>query len=182
MKSTDQMAIECWCPTPHIERDIAELAQVLHSCVEAGAAVSFVQPFSLPDAAAFWRNTVLPAVESGSCRVLIARHSGRIVGTVQMHFATAPNQPHHADIRKLLVHPDTRRLGVARSLMLAVEEQALEDCRTLLTLDTRTGDVAEPMYLSLGYIKIGAIPGYAYDADRRHLHSATFMYKHLFPA
>ena len=171
---------ECWRPqASQIDTDIAQLAELLHACVESGAAVSFVQPFSREDAAAFWRHTVLPAVESGSCRVLIARDSGRIVGTVQFHFATAPNQPHHADVRKLLVHPDARRMGVARSLMLAVEQQARLDGRTLLTLDTRTGDLAEPLYLSLGYIKVGEIPRYAYDVDRRGLHSATMMYKEL---
>lgn len=74
---------------------------------------------------------------------------------------TPPNQQHRAEIGKLLVHPDARWQGIARALMLIAEDAARREGRTLLTLDTRTGDAAEPLYLSLGYVVVQRIPGFA---------------------
>ena len=155
------------------------LGGVLQACVHAGASVSFVLPFSHDDARAFWRDEVLPAVNAGNRRVLLARLDGQIVATVQIDLATPPNQPHRAEVKKLLVHPTARRLGIARSLMFAVEDKAREARRTLLTLDTVTGNPAETLYRSLGYVAIGVIPNYALSFDSSRLESTTVMYKEL---
>jgi GNAT superfamily N-acetyltransferase len=167
--------IEDW--RPGSSADLDQLATVLHAAVHAGASVSFVLPFSLDEARAFWRDQVLPRVVSGTRRVLIARVDGRIAGTVQLDLATPPNQRHRAEVLKLLVHPDARRSGIARALMVAIEDVARAEGRTLLTLDTRTGDVAEPLYRSLAYIAAGVIPGYALAPDGGSLDATTIMYK-----
>lgn len=174
------ICIERWKPEPAgVNDDLEMLGSVLHACVHAGGSVSFVLPFSRDDAKAFWHDQVLPAVNTGSRRVLLARQAGQIVGTVQLDLAMPPNQQHRAEVKKLLVHPDARRLGIARSLLAAVEEQAREVRRTLLTLDTVTGGFAERLYLSLGYIAIGVIPRYALSPDSSELESTTVMYKEL---
>lgn len=157
----------------------AELAALLHACVHAGASVGYVLPFTVEDAAAFWTGTVQPAVREGRRVLLVAREADRIVGTVQLDIDTPPNQPHRAIVLKLLVHPEARRRGVARSLMAAVEEQARRHRRTLLTLDTRTGDAAEPLYTALGYATAGTIPGYCLDPITGALDSTTVMHKAL---
>ena len=180
MASPDPIRIERWNPdSPGANDDLDMLGSVLHACVHAGASVSFVLPFSRDDAKAFWQDQVLPAVHAGSRCVLLARLGGRIVGTVQLDLATPPNQPHRAEVKKLLVHPDARRRGIARSLMAAAEEQAREAHRTLLTLDTVTGGSAEPLYLSLGYAAIGVIPRYALNFDSSELEATTVMCKDL---
>jgi ribosomal protein S18 acetylase RimI-like enzyme len=92
-----------------------------------------------------------------------------------------PNQRHRTEVAKLLVHPETRRRGVARRLMMAIEIIARSEGRTLLTLDTVTGDNAEPLYLSLGYIPIGVIPRFARASLTPDLEATTIMYKELAP-
>jgi ribosomal protein S18 acetylase RimI-like enzyme len=180
MITLDTVQIERWRPDPSgLSEDIDALGRVLHACVHLGATVSFVLPFSEDDARTFWRHKVMPGVEDGTCRVLVARRAGRIVGTVQLDLATPPNQPHRAEVRKLLVHPEARRHGIARALMVAVEEQARQSGRTLLTLDTTTGDAAEPLYLSIGYTKVGEIPRFSRRPDSRKLEATTVMYKEL---
>jgi ribosomal protein S18 acetylase RimI-like enzyme len=178
-----EVRIETWKDVIGAD-DVDALAAVLRACVHAGASVSFVLPFSHQDAKAFWSDQVLPEVAGGNRRLLIARSGGNIVGpnivgTVQLDLATPPNQPHRAEVKKLLVHPDARRRGIARSLMVAVEVEALRARRTLLTLDTVTGGAAEPLYLSLGYLVVGVIPGYALNFDSSVLESTTVMYKNL---
>ena len=165
--------------TPQLSREIGMLGELLHACVHAGASVSFIQPFSLDDAVAFWRAKVLPAVQSSLCIVLIARDAGHTIGTVQLDLATPPNQPHRAEVRKLLVHPSARRRGIARALMLEIEKQALDSGRTLLTLDTVTGGPAERLYESIGYLQSGIIPGYARKPDSEELEATTVMFKQL---
>jgi GNAT superfamily N-acetyltransferase len=180
MITLDTIQIECWHPDPPgLSADIDALGRVLHACVHLGATVSFVLPFSEDDARAFWRQKVMPGVEDGTCRVLVARRAGGIVGTVQLDLATPPNQPHRAEVRKLLVHPEARRHGIARALMEAIEEQARQSGRTLLTLDTTTGDAAEPLYLSIGYTKVGEIPRFSRRPDSFKLEATTVMYKEL---
>jgi GNAT superfamily N-acetyltransferase len=177
------VAVEEWRPAgAGVDRDVEMLAAVLHAVVLGGAGVSFFVPFSTSDAAAFWREQVLPGVFAGTRRVLVARHGDRIIGTVQIDLATPPNQAHRADVLKLLVHPDARRHGIARALMTRVEALARESGKTLLTLDTVTGGQAEPLYQSLGYVTIGVIPGYARGSLTPDLEAATFMYKELPPA
>jgi len=160
------------------ERELDALAEILHACVHAGASVNFVLPFPPEDARAFWRR-VLSMMDAGSRRLLVARHNGRIVGTVQLDIATPPNQPHRAEVTKLLVHPEARRLGIARALMLAVEEVARREGRSLLTLDTRTGDKAEPLYRDLGFTLAGVIPRYSIAPEGGRLDATSFMYKEL---
>ncbi len=177
---SDSICIERWNPDPaRLHEDLDALGAALHACVHGGAGVSFVLPFSRSDAKAFWRDEVLPAVRDGRRTVVVARIDGRIVGTVQIDTATPPNQPHRAEVRKLLVHPDARRRGLAKLLMAAVEDEARVARRTLLTLDTVTGGAAEPLYVALGYVPVGVIPGYALNPDASVLDSTTVMYKTL---
>ncbi|MCF3932658.1 GNAT family N-acetyltransferase [Acuticoccus sp. M5D2P5] len=163
-----------------IRAEIDALSALLADVVAAGASINFVLPFTPADAERFWRDKVLPRVESGGITMLVARHEGWIVGSVQLVHDTPPNQPHRADIAKLMVHPDARRMGIAKRLMVEAERRAAPLGRTLITLDTRTGDAAEPLYTALGYQTVGVIPGYArdpYGTDR--LDSTTIMYKTL---
>jgi hypothetical protein len=160
-------------------RDIDMLADLLRAIVYDGAGVSFVVPFSMDESRAFWREKVLPGVAAGAKRVLLARDGDRIVGTVQLDLSTLPNQKHRADVLKLLVHPDARRRGLARALMVALENVARKEHRTLLTLDTWTGSPAESLYRSLGYTVVGVIPRYARGSTTEALEPATFMYKEL---
>ncbi|XWN29572.1 MAG: GNAT family N-acetyltransferase [Devosia sp.] len=154
-------------------------AGLLHAAVHAGASINFVLPFSIKESAAFWRTNVLPAVASGE-RILFAATNGEaLVGTVQLILAMPPNQPHRAEVTKLIVHPEARRRGIARRLMAALEDAAQADGRTLITLDTRTGDHAEPLYRSLGYITAGTIPGFCKDTATERLDATTIMYKAL---
>lgn len=158
---------------------LEKLAQLLHACVHAGASIGFVLPFGQDDATTYWRDKVRPAADRGGLTVLAATLAGRIVGSAQLDHDTPANQPHRAEVRKLMVHPDFRRRGIARALMAEVETHAERLGRTLLTLDTRTGDMAEPLYTSLGYRTSGVIPGYCLDAAGERLDSTTIMYKPL---
>jgi GNAT superfamily N-acetyltransferase len=174
--------IEQWHPDRSdaaVEDDLDALADVLHAVVHGGAGVSFIVPFSVADARAFWVDKVLPGVCAGTRHMLVARRDGRIVGTVQIDCATPPNQPHRAEVLKMLVHPSARRHGIARALMVALEAIAASHGRTLLTLDTWTGSAAEQLYRSLGYVTVGVIPRYARGSLTPQLEPATFMYKEL---
>ncbi len=177
------VAISEWRPdladAAAIAGDVDMLADVLHAVVHGGAGVSFVVPFSLDEARAFWTASVLPGVRARQRRVLVARRDGRIVGTVQLDPAWAPNQRHRAEVLKLLVHPDARRQGVARALMLALETLARADGWTLLTLDTWTGQTGERLYRSLGYTAVGVIPRFARGSTTPELEPTTIMYKEL---
>ncbi len=156
------------------------LAALLHACVHAGASIGFVLPFSLDDSAAFWRGDVWPAVVSGHRVLLTVYDGGRLVGSVQLDTLTPPNQPHRAEVRKLMVQPNWRRRGLGRILMIALEEYAGRLGRRLITLDTRTGDAAEPLYASLGYQTVGIIPEYARDPyGTERWDATTIMYKRL---
>lgn len=159
---------------------LADLGELLHACVHGGASVSFVLPYGAEDAQAFWRDKVLPGLAGNKLLLWVARENGRIAGAVQLDADTPPNQPHRAEIRKLLVHPDFRRRGIARQLMQAAEAQAVRMGRSLITLDTRTGDSAEPLYASLGYVAVGQIPGFSRDPhDAGKLDATTIMYKRV---
>ena len=162
-----------------VARHIGELAALLHACVHAGASINFVLPYSDADSRAYWRNKVLPGVRDGTRVLFAARLGGRIAGSVRLDTDTPPNQPHRAEVSKLMVHPDCRRRGLARTLMAALERHAAAIGRTLITLDTRTGDSAEPLYTSLGYTTAGIIPGYCRDPFKDRLDATTIMYKAL---
>jgi GNAT superfamily N-acetyltransferase len=172
--------IQTWVPSePDLDRELDMLADVLRAVVHDGAGVSFVVPFTHADARTFWRDKVLPGVRAGTRRVLVARIDDQIVGTVQVDFGLPPNQLHRGDVTKLLVHPSARRRGIARALMIALEDVARAEGRTLLTLDTWTGSAAELLYQSLGYVTVGVIPRFARGSLTPQLEPATFMYKEL---
>ena len=160
-----------------IAGEIPALGALLHRCVHSGASVGFVLPFEMPAAAGFWRDRVAPGVRSGLATLLVARLGGELIGCVLVDRDTPPNQPHRAEIRKLLVDPAFRRRGIARSLMAAAEAAARAAGRSLLTLDTRTGDAAEPLYAGLGYRVVGTIPGYCRDPFGPMLDATTVMFK-----
>jgi GNAT superfamily N-acetyltransferase len=165
-----------------LDQDVDMLSDVLHAVVHAGAGVSFVVPFSLDEARAFWLERVLPGARARTRRVVIARSRTRIVGTVQLDLAMPPNQQHRGEVAKMLVHPMARRRGLARSMMVALEAIARAEGRTLLTLDTVTGGHAEPLYRSLGYVAAGVIPRYARGSLTPDLEATTILYKDLAPA
>jgi acetyltransferase len=161
---------------PASESDVRALALLLIDAVESGAAVSFVAPLSLDRAEAWWRSTL-----SGSharAVFLVARDAGEIVGTVQLHPAWAPNQPHRADIVKLLVHRESQRTGLGAELMRAIEDAARRNGFSLLTLDAKRGGAAEHLYRSMNWTPLGVIPRYAVDPDGTP-HDAVFFYKEL---
>jgi len=140
------------------------LAEILCACVDAGASVSYLPPLAPAVARTFWKRMAAD-VAAGTRILLAAWHDAALVGTVMLEFASSPNQPHRAEVQKLLVHPAARRLGLARDLMLRAEREARNAGRTLLTLDTRAGDAAESLYRALGWHEAGRIPGYALNAD-----------------
>lgn len=162
-----------------IEARIRDLGTLLHACVHDGASIGFVLPFTAGESEAYWREKVLPQVSSGGLVLLVALEGGRIAGSVQLDIATPANQSHRAEVRKLLVHPDCRRRGLAKALMAEIERRAETFGRSLLTLDTRSGDKAEPLYASLGYARAGVIPGYCRDTATPRLDATTIMYKQL---
>jgi GNAT superfamily N-acetyltransferase len=155
-----------------------ELAGVLRACVLAGASVGFELPFPQEEARAFWLG-LHGAVERGERRLFALRDAdGRIDGTLQLVLAGMPNGRHRAELSKMLVHPRARRRGLAQALVRHAEAVALALGRTLIVLDTCTGEPAEGMYLKLGYARCGEIPQYATMPDGR-LGATTFMYKLL---
>jgi ribosomal protein S18 acetylase RimI-like enzyme len=162
-----------------IASHVRELGALLRACVQDGASISFMLPFTEDEGEAFWSRKVLPAVRRGALVLFVAQKGGRVAGSVQLDCDTPPNQPHRAEVRKLLVHPDFRRLGIARALMAELERTAGKLGRHLITLDTRTGDNAEPLYASLGYKTAGVIPGYCRDPIEDRLDPTTIMYKAL---
>jgi GNAT superfamily N-acetyltransferase len=164
---------------PTFDEAVPALSDILHACVHNGASVGFILQFSVDDARTFWLKKVRPGVEAGTRRVLLARREGAVAGTVQLVTDTPSNQPHRAEIAKLLVHPSQRRHGIGRVLMNRVEAEAVALGRSLLTLDTRTGDHAEPLYASLGYVVSGIIPLYCLDVGGQRLDATTIMYKQL---
>ena len=159
--------------------DLRGLAELLIDAVESGAAVSFLAPLTLVGAEGFWRRTL--AASGTGAIVLVARDAEGIVGTVQLHPAWAPNQPHRAEIVKLLVHRRSRRTGLGAELMHAVEVAARRGGFRLLTLDAKRGGAAEALYRHLGWVHAGTIPRYALDPDGITPHDAVLFYKELSP-
>jgi ribosomal protein S18 acetylase RimI-like enzyme len=153
------------------------LADILVACVEAGAGVSFLPPLPREKATAFWHR-MASDVGAGTRVLLAVWRDGVMVGTGMLDLAMAENQPHRAEVQKVLVHPLARRSGVAREVMQALERSALAAGRTLLTLDTRAGDAGEALYRGQGWQEAGRIPGYALDAAGVP-HDTVFFWKGL---
>lgn len=160
-----------------VKSELADLGAVLHACVADGAGVGFVLPFSQEAAEAFWASR-LAGIKSGERFLLVARLEGRIVGTVMLELAGQDNGRHRAEVAKLLVHPGARRKGLAKQLLTALDALALSHGRTLLVLDTVTGDVAEGLYPKCGYTRVGTIPAYA-SSPHGDLDATTVFYKQL---
>jgi GNAT superfamily N-acetyltransferase len=150
---------------------------VLVDCVEGGASVSFMSPFSRYSALGFFRK-VASSVAAGDTVLLAARLDGTIVGTVQLGLDTPPNQPHRADIKKMLVHRCARGRGIGAALMAEVEEEARRRGRWLLVLDTVPGESGHRLYLRAGWTQSGIVPDYALFPDGRPCDTA-FMWKRL---
>jgi GNAT superfamily N-acetyltransferase len=141
-------------------RQIADLADVLIDCVAGGASVSFMQPLARDRAVAFWRS-VADDVAADKRALLIAEDGQGVCGTVQLVLDQPENQPHRADLVKMLVHRRARRQGLGAALLRAAEETARESGKTLLVLDTATGGEAARLYERLGWVRVGDIPDYA---------------------
>ena len=160
-----------------VRAQLDRLAAVLVDCVEGGASVSYMAPFSHEQA----RNAFeafADEVERGHRLLLAAFADGDLVGTVQVILALPPNQPHRAEIAKLLVHRSARGQGVAQLLIERAETEARAEGKTLLVLDAVTGGDAERLYTRLGWTKVGVIPDYALYPDGRPC-ATTFFFKAL---
>lgn len=171
-------------PAPRIRRldsvsenDLAGLADVLVDCVEGGASVSFMAPFPREAAVTFWRR-VADDVALGQRVLLIAEDECGVCGTVQLILDLPPNQPHRADVAKMLVHRRARRRGLGAALMRAAEAAARDCGRTLLVLDTVTGGDGERLYARLGWTRVGEIPNYALLPEGGFC-STTYFYRDL---
>jgi len=160
---------------PTATADLDQLAELLADAVDSGASVSFMRPFSVDAAREWWRATLERA--DPRAIVLVARDEAGIAGSVSLHPAWPPNQPHRADITKLLVHRRARRRGVGRALMDAIEAHAHAAGFTLLTLDTVRGDPAEQLYATAGWQRVGVIPDYALYPDGRPCDTVVFYKK-----
>jgi GNAT superfamily N-acetyltransferase len=150
-----------------------QLASVLIDCVEGGASVSFMAPFTQEDGLAFFRK-VAASVACGDTVLLAAKLGERIVGTVQLGLDTPPNQPHRADVKKMLVHRTARSRGIGAALMAAVEDEAKRRGRWLLVLDTVPGMSGHRLYQRAGWTEVGTIPDYALLPDGRLCDTAVF--------
>lgn len=157
---------------------IDALADVLIDCVEGGASVSFMLPLAREKAVNFWCG-VADGVARGERVLLVAEdRQGNIFGTVQMIMSMPDNQPHRADIAKMLVHRKGRRRGVAQRLMAALDDAAREEGKTVLVLDTVTGGDAERLYERAGWQRVGVVPKYALMPNGEFC-ATTFFYKQL---
>jgi GNAT superfamily N-acetyltransferase len=142
------------------EAGVQALAHVLLDCVEGGASVSFMHPLTPERAAAFWQR-VARGVAAGERALLVAEDAQGICGTVQLVLDLPENQPHRADVAKMLVHRRARRQGLGAALMRAAEATALSCGRTMLVLDSVTGGDGARLYERLGWQRVGDIPDYA---------------------
>jgi ribosomal protein S18 acetylase RimI-like enzyme len=156
---------------------IEQLADVLVDCVEGDASVSFMHPLTRERALAFWRR-VASGVAVGERALLVAQDDEGLCGTVQLILDLPENQPHRADLAKMLVHRRARRRGLGEALLRAAEATARECGRTLLVLDAVTGGEGARLYERLGWVRVGDIPGYAL-MPRGGLCSTTYYYRDL---
>jgi GNAT superfamily N-acetyltransferase len=165
------------CPSMLDEVLVEGLAAVLMDCVEGGASVSFMWPLTRERAIAFW-NDVARGVAAGERAVIVAEDADGVCGTVQLVLGLPENQPHRADVAKMLVHRRARRHGLGEALMRAAEKTARECNRTLLVLDAVTDGDAARLYRRLGWVCVGDIPRYALMPDGRPC-STTVFYRAL---
>jgi ribosomal protein S18 acetylase RimI-like enzyme len=175
---TEAEAMEIVAVTPALmdtRRD--GLGRLLAACVAANASVGFLAPLAADEARAFWRK-VGERVGNGEVAGWLALAGREVAGCVFLIVALPPNQPHRAEVMKLLVDPARRRQGIGQALMERVEAAARERGKTLLTLDTIENDAGVRLYRRLGFQTAGVVPGYAMAGDGR-LRGTVFMYKAL---
>ncbi|NOD48093.1 MULTISPECIES: GNAT family N-acetyltransferase [unclassified Ruegeria] len=156
-----------------------DLTEILHTCVHDGASIGFILPFTQEDARYYWQQNVRPGVNAGALEIFAAYDGPRVVGTAQLIPAAMPNQPHRADVAKLLVHPNARRRGYGRALMETLFQRARDLHRSTLVLDTRSTDPSRLLYESLGFQIVGEIPKYCQNPFEPRLEPTTYMYKDL---
>lgn len=160
------------------DADVQALSDVLIDCVQGGASVSFLWPLSRERAVAHWRE-VAAAVARGERQVIVARAStGALLGTVQVILKLPENQPHRAELAKMLVYRSARRRGVGAALLQAAEQNAQRAGRSLLVLDTVSGAEGDRLYRRHGWQRCGEIPNYARWPDGRPC-PTTVYYKQL---
>lgn len=174
---TDNFTISSITSTA-IDTHLPDLANLLKANVEDGASVSFILPFSQDEATAFWVDKIKPSLQTGNRILLVAMVENELAGCVMLDYDMPANQPHRADIAKLLVHPKYRRRGIARALMVEIEQQAVAQKRSTIVLDT-ANESAEILYESLGYLRVGSIPNFGLNAQNLQLEATTIMYKLL---
>ena len=156
---------------------LRDLAELLIDCVDGGASVSFMHPLSMQKALAFW-GEVADGVGRDERALLVAEDDTGIIGTVQLVLAQPENQPHRADLAKMLVHRRARCQGLGEALLRAAEQLARDCGKTLLVLDTVTGSDGERLYTRVGWQKVGMIPDYALW-PRGGLCATTYFYRVL---
>ncbi|WP_336754926.1 GNAT family N-acetyltransferase [Pantoea sp. USHLN298] len=159
------------------QQRLSELCDVLQGCVAQGASVGFIDAADQQAILRFWQNRIY-SLASGNDELWVASQHGAIVATVMINNSAMPNGRHRAEISKLLVHPRARRQGIARQLMQQAEQRARQMGKTLLVLDTRSGDVASDLYRSLDWQVAGSIPFYA-ESTTGELDATTYMFKVL---
>jgi GNAT superfamily N-acetyltransferase len=157
-------------------RVLEGLCDVLIDCVEGGASVSFMLPMTRAKAERYWRD-VAASLARGERALVIAEDPDGILGTAQAIWAEPENQPHRADVAKMLVRRRARRLGVGAAVLAAAEHAARDAGRTLLVLDTASPE-AERLYERGGWRRAGAVPKYALMPDGSFC-GTVFFYKDL---
>ncbi|WP_417449298.1 GNAT family N-acetyltransferase [Kordiimonas sp.] len=166
--------------TENLSPFLADLTDILVASVAAGASIGFVPPLARQVAEDYWLS-VQEAVKDGRTILLLATENGKAYGSVQLVPCSKGNAHHRAEVHKLMVGPRSRRHGIGRRLMAALEHTAWENGRTLLILDTRRSDVADGLYGRMGYTRFGIVPAFTIDTDGTS-HDTCFFYKHLTPA
>jgi GNAT superfamily N-acetyltransferase len=158
-------------------RAIEGLADVLMDCVDGGASIGFMRSLTRERAIEFWAG-VARGVAAGRRAILVAEDERGICGTVQLVLDLPDNQPHRADLIKMLVHRRARRRGLGEALMRGAERTARECGRNLLVLDAVTGGDASRLYERLGWVRVGDVPEFALFPDGR-VCGTTYYYRKL---
>jgi ribosomal protein S18 acetylase RimI-like enzyme len=162
-------------------RRLDHLVELLVDAVAGGASIGFVLPLEQAEAAAYWQD-VIASLRADRLALVAAFERDRLVGSVQLGLEPRANGRHRAEVMKLMVRRSHRRCGIGRSLLQAVCDLAQRSGRTLLLLDVRSGDPAEALYRSRGFVRFGEVPRYALDPDGGGLAASSFYYLQLRPA
>lgn len=154
-----------------------QLTALLIDCVNSGASVGFHAPLTQSDAGYYWYK-VDKGLQAGERLLVVTFIGDKLVGAIQLSLCLKANGLHRAEVEKLMVHTQYRQHGIAKQLLAAIEDIALGHQRTLLVLDTRTGDAASGLYRKQGYIEVGKIPQFVTNSNGK-FESTTIFYKQL---